>query len=103
MTATFWGVAPGSLVGRVKREGVEMKITKPRSTEQMVTVGAWGMRMTMKKSTDWAMPEKRKRDICRLSFFARIMPMMVPGMPVRAIIREMNWPSTTRVGFRGTR
>ena len=39
------------------------------------------VRIMAKKRMDWATPEKRNSVICRLSFLARTMPRIVPGIP----------------------
>ena len=103
MTATFCGFAPGIRAGRVKREGVEMKITTPIRMAHTVATAPDGVRIITKNAMDWAKPEKRKRVIWRLSFLASTMPTMVPGMPVRAIIVEINCEFTVKSGCRGKR
>ena len=70
--------------------------------ETLAIVGE-SVRIIRKNRKDWATPENRKRLSCLFSFLARMMPMMVPGMPVRAIIREINWEFTVKSGFRGKR
>ena len=87
----------------MNREGVEIKITNPSRMAHTVATVPEEVSSMAKNSTDWATPENRKRESCRFSFLARMMPRMVPGMPVRAIIREMNWESTVKSGFRGKR
>ena len=103
ITATFCGVAPGRRAGRVNREGVEIKITKPSKMAHTVARTAELVRIMAKKRMDWATPEKRNSVICRLSFLARTMPRIVPGIPVKAIIREINCASTVKSGCRGNR
>ena len=103
MTATFCGPAPGSRAGRVNSDGVEMKTTKPSAIAETVATVAESVRIIRKNSADCATPENRNRLICRFSFRASTMPMIVPGMPVSAIISEMNCESTVKPGLSGKR